>query len=187
MLRDHLNFLESTGQGVDLDKSVPYIIAATVLAVTILLLHGDPSAKVPWINPRRGFELTYSRAKGEFNKDANSMISNWFRENPNNPVNIIADIGVITILPIEMTMEIRNDKRFNLAAIHENLFHSSLPGFEAFRVGDDISIVKDVIYRDLTKLLRRHLYWDVQIFTFLTLENSQGHRTTRGRERVSPR
>ncbi|KIM94116.1 hypothetical protein OIDMADRAFT_136378 [Oidiodendron maius Zn] len=153
MLRDILDFVEGFPRDVDLKKPVPYIVASIVVVATTLLLRGDPSAKVPWINPRGFFELTYARAKGEFNKNANRMVTNWFKKNPNKPVNIIADMGVITILPIEMTNEIRNDKRFNLAAIHENLFHSSLSGFEAFRVGDDISIVKDVIYRDLTKLL----------------------------------
>ncbi|KAK2799476.1 hypothetical protein FQN50_008448 [Emmonsiellopsis sp. PD_5] len=134
--------------------SVTFIVTAlTLLAIYILQ---RPKSKLFFLNPKRRFEFSQSRAKNEFVGNANEMVKQGFAATGNKPFRMISDMGEVTVLPPEITNEIKNDHRLDFGkSIHETM-HGRLPGFECFRTnGDNMLIGKSVVQRQLTTYLNR--------------------------------
>ncbi|EED16415.1 cytochrome P450, putative [Talaromyces stipitatus ATCC 10500] len=136
---------------------LPYL-AAVLLALMVLSSLGNSSKNAVMLNPKSVWELTSTRAKKEYIAGALQMMGNWFNANPNphNPAQMIADTGVVTVLPSHMADEIRNDDRLSFSRWTLQAFHRNLPGFDGFREGgSDSGIIKAVIVKDLTKHLNK--------------------------------
>ncbi|CAG9954540.1 unnamed protein product [Clonostachys rosea f. rosea IK726] len=111
---------------------------------------------IPILNPKKKFELTAHRVKKLFLTNGNAMVDSWFNANPHKPARLHADFGEVTILPPNLTNEIRNDERFNFSKWTLNAFHGHTPGFEGFREGGhDSRILQNVIIKDITKSLNQ--------------------------------
>jgi hypothetical protein len=67
----------------------------------------------PLINPKKLLELSSYRAKRDFVVNARKMIQDGFARTGNKAFRVIADIGVVTVLPPENADEIRNDERLS--------------------------------------------------------------------------
>lgn len=155
-------------------EPLPYLLASLACLAALLYAHAVQAVAV--VNPRKRFELTDSRVRREFIKDARGLLDGWFRDNPGRPVNINADIGVVTVLPPSMADEIRNDTRLSFTestarvrfdapppsfskclspstdALQTSQAH--LPGFDGFRAGLEMEeVITRVITKDLTKRL----------------------------------
>ncbi|ATY61274.1 trichothecene C-8 hydroxylase [Cordyceps militaris] len=156
MLVGFKSYLEALPHEVAL-KPVPFILAsvlAAVLAVVLRLATAAPST-LTTLNPKGAFEVSDSRIKATFRRDAAKMLRGWFAQNPSRPVIINGDMGPMTVLPPAMTNEIRNDNRLGFMEVTREAFHSHLHGFEPFSVGQSDHLIQDIVRKDLTKQLAK--------------------------------
>ncbi|KAK2787702.1 hypothetical protein FQN53_004725 [Emmonsiellopsis sp. PD_33] len=153
--------------------SVTFIVTAlTLLSIYILQ---RPKSKLFFLNPKKPFEFSQSRAKNEFMSNANEMVKQGFAATGNKPFRMISDMGEITMLPPGITNEIKNDHRLDFGkSIHQvrnrsllsiqelsllttiQSMHGRLRGFECFKTdGENMIIGKSVVQRQLTTYLNR--------------------------------
>ncbi|KAJ4252797.1 hypothetical protein NW762_010703 [Fusarium torreyae] len=131
-----------------LGKSFPLIVTIAIALFIHYALQGSRS-DVPLANPR------YSKRK-DFVPQANKIVAEWFKTNPNKPMRLIGDVDEVTVLPPDLAHEIRNDKRLSFAQWTFKAFHGHLPGFEAFKSGTDgNNLTQTIITKDLTKHLNK--------------------------------
>ncbi|GKZ76438.1 hypothetical protein AnigIFM56816_006702 [Aspergillus niger] len=131
------------------------VLVSLALGLAFLLLQSF-RYKDPALNPKKPFELTFTRVKQEFFSNARRLLWDWFKTHSNTPVLLHTDTGKVTILPPSMANEIRNDDRLSFSRWTFEAFHGNLPGFDGFREGSqDSGIVQAVIGNDLTKYLNK--------------------------------
>lgn len=93
-------------------KPIAYVLA--VLMVVLGTLYWRDSSSTPVLNAKGFFESYNGRAKMAFIGNARQMLHDWFEENPNRPVSLYTDTGLVMVLPGSMADEVRNDKRLHL-------------------------------------------------------------------------
>lgn len=93
---------------------LPYL-GAVLLVFVVLSSYGYSQKKLVVLNQKSPWELTNTRAKKEFVSGAQQMIDTWFKENPRKPVQLIADLGEVIVLPAHMADEIRNSDQLSFA------------------------------------------------------------------------
>ncbi|KID64686.1 cytochrome P450, partial [Metarhizium brunneum ARSEF 3297] len=136
-------------------KSLAFAITAALFLVFCYTWQG-PCSNIPLANPKKGIYLSGQRAKKEFVSQANKLVCEWFKTNPNKPIRLIGDVKEVTVLPPSLAQEIRNDKRLSFNQWTFKAFHGHLPGFEAFAAGTGGSnLVQTVVTKDLTKFLNK--------------------------------
>jgi hypothetical protein len=96
-------------------KPIPYLLATFLFVVFVYSLGNKPKSKVPFLNPRRPFELTAERAKRFYYHDCRSLLRSWFNSHPNEPAQLITDYGNMTVLPPSMANEIRNNPKLSFS------------------------------------------------------------------------
>jgi hypothetical protein len=82
---------------------------------------------MPVLNAKRFYEFSDERVKKSFLGNARQMLHDWFEENPDKPVSVHTDTGMVIVLPGSMANEIRNDKRFHLRQQVERVCRSLIP------------------------------------------------------------
>ncbi|KAK2051303.1 trichothecene C-8 hydroxylase [Colletotrichum caudatum] len=129
-----------------------YIITAFVVILLSRFLSRSSSVDdIPLINPKEGWEITKSGAKGRFLKNARAMMAKALVDFPNRPFRVFCGFGEVIVLPAERINEIRNDNRFRFSLGPGPTL--PYPGFEAAnRCLDDYGLF-DVIKLDLTRHL----------------------------------
>lgn len=152
MLSELLDFAERLSAQIA-ERPLPFVVASTVAVGATMYLRTVPRPKTHYINPKGTFELTDKKSKAYYAANGRAIVLDWFKEHPEEPVTIMADIGPVTVLPMSMTDEIRNDPRLKFMELTSQMFHANLPGFEAFLAGGDQNAVKAVVIKDLTKQL----------------------------------
>ncbi|KAM0433860.1 hypothetical protein ACHAPT_003803 [Fusarium lateritium] len=136
-------------------KPLP-VIVATIVAILVYYAFQAPRSNVPLLNGRKGLELSNQRPKKDFVSQANKLVGDWFKSNPNKPVRLIGDVEEITVLPPSMAQEIRSDKRLSFNRLTFKAFHGHLPGFDGFAAGSGGSnFIQTVATKDLTKFLSK--------------------------------
>ncbi len=93
-------------------QPLPYLAAVLMLAALCYSVQNAESS-LPNINAKRFFELTDTRVKEKFVKGAGGMLDNWFGTHPDQPVQMISDNGLLTVLPPHMAHEIKNNKNLS--------------------------------------------------------------------------
>lgn len=93
------------------ELSTACLVLSIVIAVYYFLY--SQTATFELVNGKKKYELSTSRAKGNFVKNAYSILSQRLQTVPGKPFRVIADVGEVTILPPEYAHEIRNDERFS--------------------------------------------------------------------------
>lgn len=174
MIAGLVSYLEALPQEAAL-KPVPIILASIIAAVIAVVFRVSTASKLPTLNPKGTFEISDRRIKANFQKNAATLLRDWFAKNPDKPVVINGDMGPMTILPPNMANEIRNDPRlgfmevtmevhtlvvtaFHIADISPQAFHSHLHGFEPFTLGQHDHLIQSIVRKDLTKQLgEQHL------------------------------
>ncbi|KAI9159162.1 Cytochrome P450 monooygenase 1 [Paramyrothecium foliicola] len=136
------------------------LIKWTPFLITILLMvivHDARGTKINamLLNPKKTFEITQTRVLKEYLFHYRSLIDGWFGENPNKPACILTHIGPQIVLPPHMANEIRGDTRLSFTAFAAKNFHTTIPGFAAFKEGTKDTITIPVINKDLTKSLAK--------------------------------
>lgn len=152
MLNDAFDYIEGIPLQVA-SRPIPFIVASAVAVGATIYWRATPVPKTHFINPKGTFELTDKNAKDYYAIHGKKDVRQWFKDHPDEAVTLNADFGRITLLPNHMANEIRNDSRLDFSALTRRMFHSHLPGFDAFRSGEHNDAVKFVVMRDLTKQL----------------------------------
>lgn len=116
MIAGLMSYLEALPQEAAL-KPVPIILASIIAAVIAVVFRISSASKLPTLNPKGTFEITDRRIKANFQKNAATLLRDWFAKNPNKPVVINGDMGPMTILPPNMANEIRNDPRLGFMEV----------------------------------------------------------------------
>ena len=93
---------------------LPYL-GAVLLVFVVLSSYGYSQKKLVVLNEKSPWELTSTRAKKKIVSGAQQMIDNWFKKNPRKPVQVIADLGAVTVLPAHMAEEIRNSDQLSFS------------------------------------------------------------------------
>lgn len=93
-------------------KSLALAFTAALFLVFYYTSQG-PRSNIPLANPKKGIYLSGQRAKKEFVSQANKLVCEWFKTNPNKPIRLIGDVKEVTVLPPSLAQEIRNDKRLS--------------------------------------------------------------------------
>jgi hypothetical protein len=93
-------------------KSFALVVTASLFLVFYYTSQG-PRSNIPLANPEKGLYFSRQRAKKEFVSQANTLVSEWFKTNPNKPMRLIGDVKEVTVLPPSLAQEIRNDKRLS--------------------------------------------------------------------------
>lgn len=105
--------------------SINYPMIACLLTSFVALLLFQfaqrPQSNIPVLNPKATFEITFTRSRGAFIAGARDMIVRWFNGHRDRPARVVADIGMMTILPPSVANEIRNDSRFDFAETMKNV------------------------------------------------------------------
>ena len=92
----------------------PLLSSILALMLTFVIRYLQVSRlTLPLINPKKLLELSSYRAKMDFVANAREMMQGGFRLTGNKPFRVIADIGVVTVLPPQSAHEIRNDERLS--------------------------------------------------------------------------
>ncbi|TQV90431.1 hypothetical protein V2A60_010422 [Cordyceps javanica] len=157
MIAGLVSYLEAAlPQEAALNKPVSLVVASVVAAVVALLFRvATATKKLPTLNPKGAFEISDSRVKANFKKEAVRLLRDWFAANPSKPVVLNADMGPLTVLPPTMANEIRNDPRLGFTEFTQELFHSHLHGFEPFLLGQSDHLIQSIVRKDLTKQLAK--------------------------------
>lgn len=158
MIRDFLDYVEGLPRETYLQPT-PFLITSLVVTAATLYYRATSSANAPVLIPKGAFEFSDRRIREKFLADPRQMLREWFNKHPNKPVQVVGDFGPMTILPGYFADEIRNDKRMKFGELNQILFHSHLSGFEAFRVGRNEDIVKQVVNGALTKQLSKSFFF----------------------------
>ncbi|KAJ4154107.1 hypothetical protein LMH87_010570 [Akanthomyces muscarius] len=154
MIAGLMSYLEALPQEAAL-KPVPIILASIIAAVIAVVFRISTASKLPTLNPKGTFEISDRRIKANFQKNAATLLRDWFAKNPNKPVVINGDMGPMTILPPNMANEIRNDPRLGFMEVTMEAFHSHLHGFEPFTLGQSDHLIQNIVRKDLTKQLAK--------------------------------
>lgn len=167
---------------------LPYLLTAFLVAVALFTFGSKSGSNtaITHLNPRKPLEFSDSKAKARFAFNAREFIISWFRANPDKPARVIADWGVVTLLPARFINEIRNHPDLSFSKAIFNAFHAHLPGFEGFREGSrDSNIVQKVIMKDLTKYLNK-VTEPLSEETALALEDLYPGSPNNGKVAVTP-
>ncbi|OAQ97573.1 hypothetical protein LLEC1_01206 [Akanthomyces lecanii] len=154
MIAGLMSYLEALPQEAAL-KPLPIILASVVAAVIAIAFRISTASKLPTLNPKGTFEISDRRIKANFQKNAATLLRDWFAKNPDKPVVINGDMGPMTILPPSMANEIRNDPRLGFMEVTMEAFHSHLHGFEPFTLGQSDHLIQNIVRKDLTKQLAK--------------------------------
>ncbi|KAL8337645.1 hypothetical protein RB598_006509 [Gaeumannomyces tritici] len=134
-------------------------IAATLVALLTLpviasYLLGKKDNGIPLANPPRRFQPE-AMAKIEFSTDAPRILKEARERFPNKPFRYLSPWGMITLLPSDMALTVKNNApllnfRKKLSERHPAI----IPGFETFRNLDHPDeVVQNVVKKHLTKRL----------------------------------
>lgn len=110
------------------DLSVPslFYAVASIAAVTIaIIVRTSDRSNVAYLNPKKALDFGNRDLKKEFTINAVSMIAKWFTDNPETPVAVNSDMGVMTVLPSTMANEIATDNRLAVNGLSEKVRGSS--------------------------------------------------------------
>jgi len=109
-----VSWIETVGAYNATHIPLPYL-AAVLLAVLVLSTYRHSQKNDVMLNPKLPWELTSRRVRKEFMNGGQQMIDSWFKKNPRKSVQVIADVGVIKVLPPQMADEIRNEDRLSFS------------------------------------------------------------------------
>lgn len=87
------------------ESLVSSLIIFGFLTFAYILLYSVPTP-FELVNGRKKFELSASRSKANFLKNAVDIISDRLEKMPGKPFRVLADIGEVTILPPEYAQQI---------------------------------------------------------------------------------
>ncbi|CAG7931409.1 unnamed protein product [Penicillium olsonii] len=130
--------------------------ATVVLAlIFISLLLKARQKKLPLLNGRRHNEFTLSNAKSRFLFNAEELIRSGLTKT-RKAFRICTDVGTHIMVSPEYANEIRNHEHLVVDNIIADLFHSDIPGFEAFRAD---FLNRKLLTKTLSKCLNPSLEW----------------------------
>lgn len=131
----------------------PYISATIVfLLLAVQLL---PSRnKAPVMNPRKWYEVSWSRAMKDFTFNSKEMLQKAMDASDNKPFQLYTNQGMLTVLPPRYINEIKNDDRLNLSYHVHHAFFGSYPGFEASNA-NPLKLLIQVTHKHITPNLPR--------------------------------
>lgn len=116
MLGDLFNHLEALPREL-LAKPLPWVVASVVLVVATLYLRAVSDARIKQLNPKKLSDVFGSQTKEVFNQNADKMLKEWFKKNPDKPTSLYTDMGPMTVLPASLANEIRNDPRLDFQSV----------------------------------------------------------------------
>ncbi|KUI57864.1 Fumitremorgin C monooxygenase [Cytospora mali] len=141
---------------------VPYAITAILVLAVIISVNVHSSfrnghKKIPIFNPKRAFELTATRARGEFDMRSWDMMYQGGKKYPDQAFQALtAEIADAVILPPRYINEIKNDSRFSFTATLLKAFHGDMPGFVAFGIFNQPNrIIQYMAQQDLTRSIQK--------------------------------
>ncbi|RLL97466.1 hypothetical protein CFD26_105355 [Aspergillus turcosus] len=110
------------------------------------------------INAPRLFELSYSKARRRFLTQSEQLIKEGFEKasartitvQAKNGFRIVTDTGVTLILPVQYLKDVRDADHLSFTDFTEDIFHSHIRGFEAFRPN---SMLHEAIHLHLNRSL----------------------------------
>lgn len=95
-------------------RPLVYTVVALV-AIALLDAVSRPKGDAPLVNPKKTFEVSSSRVKQEFVRNARCIVRRALDAFPGKCFRVVGDTGEMTILPVEYANAIRNDERFGFA------------------------------------------------------------------------
>ncbi|QPC80045.1 hypothetical protein HYE68_010797 [Fusarium pseudograminearum] len=154
----------------DLYSFIPYTVV-TLLAVAVYWSQSTQPSDL--LNPRRPFEFSNIPRLKRYMENSQSLeiLAAGAAKFVGKPYRLFCEWGELTILPLHIIDEIKNDRRFDFGAAASDDNHAYIPGFGALMHDP---VMPKVIGRHLTKALEWHvLNLNEDISTFVSRMSSR--------------
>ena len=115
--------------GQNIQSNFSYI-GGTILFLWLALQLKPSRNKLPIMNPKKWYELTWQGTIQEFVRDTKGVLQKALDDADNKPFQLCTNQGVMTVFPPRYINEIRNEPRLNANEHHHRVFFGAFPGFE---------------------------------------------------------
>ena len=105
-------------------------IGATLFLLWMGMQLLPPRNKLPIMNKKKWYELSWQRTIREFTTNTKEILANAQREADGKPFQLYTNQGLMTVLPPHYIHEIRNEPKLDSTLHFHKVFFGAFPGFE---------------------------------------------------------